>query len=45
MAKHLKERAKKHPVRFTLTLLAYLAMLVLICVYFQGEGIFIYEGF
>lgn len=45
MAKHLKETAKKHPIRFALTLLAYLAMLVLICIYFQGNGAFIYEGF
>ena len=30
--------------RLTLTILAYLAMLALICVFFTGRGVFIYEA-
>jgi hypothetical protein len=32
-------------IRKTVELLAYLIMLVLVLVYFTGEGLFIYEGF
>ncbi len=33
------------PIKKTLTLLAYLLMLLLIFAFFQGKGNFIYEGF
>jgi|GEM_PF-2134116 hypothetical protein len=44
MAKHLK-KSESHPIRFALTLVAYLIMLLLICVFFDGNGAFIYEAF
>lgn len=32
-------------IRKTVELLAYLIMLILVLIYFTGEGLFIYEGF
>jgi hypothetical protein len=32
-------------IRKTVEILAYLMMLILVLIYFTGEGLFIYEGF
>jgi len=32
-------------IRRTVEILAYLIMLILVLIYFTGEGLFIYEGF
>lgn len=32
-------------IRRTVEILAYLIMLIVVLVYFTGEGLFIYEGF
>ena len=40
----VKKKQKRLPIRI-LELLACLVMLALICVFFSGHGVFVYEGF